>query len=313
VAGRERPKDLPAESYSSLVEFRHLRCFLAVADSLSFHRAATQLDLSQQQVSQTVLSLEVIVGARLFERTTRTVALTEAGATLLARANELLEQLDRAITETQLSAGGRIGQLILGIAGGTAESRLPRVFSEFRRQFPRIYLDIRLQSSGAQMEALVRGEIDAGFAISPLPRRDVCLDTLCRTGFVLQVPASLYSRMRRRHLSDYRDQPFIALATSVSPGYAARCQLLFEEAGFTPKIVQHADNRQTIMTLVSAGVGVSVAPALIQGSQRVGVKHIPLSSAVEVELVMASRCGEEKKALASLRDVANTVFAPVPA
>jgi len=302
------------ESDASLIEFRHLRCFLAVAESLSFHRAATQLDLSQQQVSQTVLSLELIVGARLFDRTTRTVALTEAGATLLARTHELFDHLDRAITETQLSAGGRTGRIILGIAGGTAESRLPRVFAVFRKQFPRIYLDIRLQSSGAQIEALVRGEIDAGFAISPLPRHGICLDTLCRAGFVLQVPTSLYTKMRRRrlsHLSDYRDQPFIALATSVSPGYAARCQLLFEEAGFTPKIVQHADNRQTIMTLVSAGVGVSVAPALIQGSQRVGVKHIPLASTVEVELVMAARCGDEKKALSSLRDVAKAVFATV--
>ena len=299
------------EQHSSLIEFRHLRCFLAVAESLSFHRAATRLDLSQQQVSQTVLSLELIVGARLFDRTTRTVALTEAGATLLARTQELFDDLDRAITETQLSACGRTGRLILGIAGGTAERRLPRVFSDFRKQFPGIYLDIRLQSSGAQLEALARGEIDAGFAISPLPRNGLCLDTLCRAGFVLQVPASLDTKMRR-HLSDYRDEPFIALATSVSPGYAARCQLLFEEAGFTPRIVQHADNRQTIMTLVSAGVGVSVAPALIQGSQRVGVKHIPLASAVEVELVMAARCGEGKKALSSLRDVAKAVFATAP-
>src|ERR1019366_2319327 len=91
-----------------------------------------------------------------------------------------------------------------------------------------------------------------------------------------------------------------------------------DEAGFTPRIVQHADNRQTIMTLVSAGVGVSVAPALIQGSQRVGVKHIPLESKVEVELVLAVRCGDEKMALSSLREIAKAVFtgaaaSPAPA
>jgi DNA-binding transcriptional LysR family regulator len=307
--GGEPAKELPGdESCSSQIEFRHLRCFLAVAESLSFHRAAARLDLSQQQVSQTIHNLERMVGARLFDRTTRAVALTEAGVMLVARAQELFDHLDRALTETQLTASGRTGQLILGIAGGTAERRLPRVFSDFRKQFPKLYLDIRLQSSGAQLEALVRGEIDAGFAISPLPRRGISADTLCRAGFVLQVPASLDTRMRR-NLADYRDQPFIALATHVSPGYVARCQLLFEEAGFAPKVVQHADNRQTIMTLVSAGVGVSVAPALIQGSQRVGVKHIPLESNVEVELVMAARCGDEKKALASLRDIAKAVFA----
>lgn len=292
---------------SSQIEFRHLRCFLAVAETLSFNRAAERLGISQQQVSQTVLSLESMVGARLFDRTTRTVSLTEAGLTLLARTHELFDHFDRAITETQLSASGRTGRLILGIAGGTAESRLPRVFSNFRKQFPSIYLDIRLQSSGAQLEALLRGEIDAGFAISPLPRQGICLDTMCRAGFLLQVPASLEGR-RHSRLYDYREYPFIALATSASPGYAARCQMLFDEAGFTPRIVQHADNRQTIMTLVSAGVGVSVAPALIQGSQRVGVKHIPLESKVEVELVLAVRCGDEKMALSSLREIAKAVF-----
>ena len=122
------------------------------------------------------------------------------------------------------------------------------------------------------MEALGCGVLDAGFAISPLPRKDVRLDVLCRAGFVLQAPSSLPTKARHRHLSDYRDQPFVALAASVTPGYAARCQHLFEEAGFTPKIVQYADNRQTIMTGL-CGCRVSVAPALILGSQRVGVKN----------------------------------------
>jgi DNA-binding transcriptional LysR family regulator len=286
---------------------------LAVAENLSFHRAATQLNLSQQQVSQTISSLESIMEARLFDRTTRKVTLTEAGLTLLARAHELFDQLDRAVSDTQLSSRGETGKLTIGIAGGTAESLLPRVFSDFRDKFPQIYLDIRLQSSGAQIDALVRGEIDAGFAISPLPRTGLFLDTLYRTGFVLQAPQSLCeARGLKCHLSDYRDQPFIALANSVTPGYSARCDMLFEEAGFTPRIVQYADNRQTIMTLVSAGVGVSVAPALIEGSQRVGVKHIPLTSKVQVELVMVSNSGDRKKGLSSLRDVARSVFGVEP-
>ncbi len=300
-------------SSPSLIEFRHLRHFVAVAENLSFHRAAMQLNVSQQQVSQTISSLELMVGARLFDRTTRKVTLTEAGLTLLARAHELFDQLAQAVSDTQLSSRGETGRLTIGIAGGTAESLLPRVFSDFRERFPEIYLDIRLQSSGAQIEALVRGEIDAGFAISPLPRSGLFIDTLYRTGFVLQAPQSLREPRRSKyHLSDFRDQSFIALASSVTPGYSARCALLFEEAGFIPKIVQYADNRQTIMTLVSAGVGVSVAPALIQGSQRAGVKHLPLASKVQVELVMVSKNGDRKKSLSSLRDVARSVFGVIP-
>src|SRR5215831_10671091 len=261
-------------SSSSLIELRHLRCFLAVAENLSFHSAAMQLNLSQQQVSQTISSLESIMEARLFDRTTRKVNLTPAGLTLLARTHELFDHLNRTVSDTQLANRGETGRLTIGIAGGTTESLLPRVFSIFRDRFPNIYLDIRLQSSGAQVEALVRGEIDAGFAISPLPRPGVFIDTLFRTGFVLQAPQSLYEPRRAKHnLRDFQDEPFITLANSVTPGYIARCDLLFKEAGFVPRIVQYADNRQTIMTLVSAGVGVSVAPALIEGSQRVGVVH----------------------------------------
>ena len=296
-----------------MIELRHLKHFVAVAENLSFHRAAMQLNLSQQQVSQTISSLESIVEARLFERTTRKVTLTEAGLTLLARAHELLDQLDRAVSDTQLSARGETGSLTIGIAGGTAESLLPQVFSNFRDRFPEIHLDIRLQSSGAQIEALVKGEIDADLRFRRCQGPGYTFDTLCRVGFVLQVPQSLFARKRaKRHLSDYRDQSFIALAKSVTPGYSARCQSLFEEAGFTPRIVQYADNRQTIMTLVSAGVGVSVAPALIQGNQRVGVKHIPLTSKVQVELVMVSKSGEQKKALSALRDIAKSVFGVAP-
>ncbi len=302
-------------SSSSLIELRHLRYFVAVAENLSFHRAATQLDLSQQQVSQTISSLESIVEARLFDRTTRNVTLTEAGSTLLARAHELFDRLDRAVSDTQLSSRGETGRLTIAIAGGTAESLLPRVFSDFRDRFPEIYLDIRLQSSGAQIEALVRGEIDAGFAISPLPRSGLFFDPLHRTGFVLQAPESLCEPRRppnvgngKARLREYRDRSFIALSNGVTPGYSARCDLLFKEAGFTPRIVQYADNRQTIMTLVSAGVGVSVAPALIEGSQRVGVKHLPLASRVQVELAMVSKCGDRKKSLASLREIARSVF-----
>src|SRR5258708_26720799 len=192
-------------SSPSLIEFRHLRHFVAVAGKLKFHRAAMQLNLSQQQVSQTISSLELMVEARLFDRTTRKVTLTEAGLTLLARAHELFDQLDRAVSDTDLSSRGETGKLTIGIAGGTAESLLPRVFSDFRDRFPEIYLDIRLQSSGAQIEALVQGEIDAGFAISPLPRTGIFLDTLSRTGFVLQVPQSFGETGRAKcHLSEYR-------------------------------------------------------------------------------------------------------------
>lgn len=296
-------------SHSLVIELRHLRHFVAVAENLSFHRAAAQLNLSEQQVSQTVRDLESIIEVRLLDRTTRTVALTQAGATLLRQANKLFDQLDLIVSDTQLAARGETGRIVIGIAGGTAESWLPKVFSTFRKRFPRVYLDVRLLSSGEQINAVMRGEIDAGFAISPLPRAGLCIDSLCQTGFVLQVPSSLYARMHtKRHLSDYRNQPFIELLSSVTPGFAARCQLLFAEAEFTPRTVQYADNRQTIMTLVSAGMGVSVAPALIQGSQRIGVKHIPLISSINVELTMIYKAGEQKQALASLLAIAKSIF-----
>ena len=254
---------------SPALELRHLRHFISVAQHLSFHHAGSQLDLSQQQVSQTVKSLEDILGVRLFDRTTRKVVLTEAGTILLLRALELFDQLEKAITDAQLAARGETGKLIIGVSGGATESRLPGLFALYRKQFPRIALDIRLLGSGPQIEAVLREEIDAGFAISPIPRPGLFVDVLCRTGFVIQIPQSLAIRNRAMHdLSLYRHQGFIALTNAISPGYAARCQALFQEAGFSPRFVQYADDPHTIMTLVSAGVGVSIIPALMQGIRR---------------------------------------------
>src|SRR5258707_1595237 len=129
-----RQNNTGSKACATLIELRHLRYFVAVAENLSFHRAATQLNLSQQQVSQTISRLESIMEARLFDRTTRKVTLTEAGLTLLARAHELFDQLDRAVSDTQLSSRGATGKLTIGIAGGTAESLLPASIFRFSPQ-----------------------------------------------------------------------------------------------------------------------------------------------------------------------------------
>ncbi len=253
--------------------------------------------------------LEHIVAARLFDRTTRTVALTKAGSTLLSRAHELFDQLDKSVSETQLAARGETGRLAIGVAGGAAENRLPRVFATFRRRFPSISLEVRLLGSGPQIEAVARGEIDVGFAISPSPSAALSTEILCRTGFLLQVPQLMKSGPgARQKLSYFRECEFIALTTSTSPGYAARCQALFSEAGFTPNLVHYADDPQTIMTLVSAGAGVSIVPALMQGIRRAGVKHIPLQSKISVELAMIYRRGDQRTSLNSLREIATNVF-----
>ena len=260
-------------------------------------------------MSQTVKNLEDILEVRLFDRTTRKVTLTEAGVTLLPRVLELTDQLDRAINDAQLAARGETGKVTIGVSGGATESRLPRVFASFRRRFPKIRLNVRLLGSGPQIEAVLREEIDAGFAISPIPRPGLFVDVLRSTGFVLQIPQSLAIQKKRMHdLSHYRDQDFISLTNAISPGYAARCQALFQEAGFSPRFVRYADDPHTIMTLVSAGVGISIIPKLMQGIRRAGVKHIPLRSKNQVELAMIYRSGDERTSLASIREIARKIF-----
>jgi DNA-binding transcriptional LysR family regulator len=293
---------------SQLVELRHLRCFIAVAEELSFHRAATRLRVSQQQVSRTIHDLEVIIGTELMKRTTRRVDVSTPGEIFLPRARQILEHLESALHHTQMAAHGKLGRLTISFGGYAIESCLPEVFQRFKAEHPGIDIEIREQNSGAQIEALRRREIDAGFAISPPQDTDLQRMVLCRSDFVVIAPTALNYPRGPISLSRLKDESFLLVPRQIAPGFYQDCATLFAEAGFTPRIVQEGRNTQTLLSLVAAGVGIAIGPAFIARNRRTGIRYIPIRSSHQAELALISRRDNNSLPLQALKRIASDIY-----
>ena len=150
------------------MDIKQLRSFVAVAKVLSFSRAARQLHLSQPALSTQIQALENHLGARLFERNRRTVRLTAAGASLLADAEYLFQQIADIELRVARISSGEIGHLRIGFVASATLELIPAIATAFQKQYPGVTLEIRNISTVQQVDALRTGIIDAGFVRMPL-------------------------------------------------------------------------------------------------------------------------------------------------
>ncbi|WP_227485391.1 MULTISPECIES: LysR family transcriptional regulator [unclassified Acidithiobacillus] len=145
------------------LELRHLRYFIAVAEELHFSRAAERLGISQPPLSHQIHTLEEMLGARLFVRTNRRVALTDAGEAFLKEARAILVQVDRAVDYVRSVERGEKGELNIGMTCSTMlAEQVPRAIFQFRTQFPSVHLNLEELNSLEQIEALIHGKIQVG-------------------------------------------------------------------------------------------------------------------------------------------------------
>src|ERR1700761_9673160 len=173
------------------MELRHLRYFVAVAEELHFTRAAERLHIAQPPLSQQIRALEAELGVQLFERTRRSVALTDAGRALLERARELLAATQALPAQLQRIARGEAGQLRIGFSSTLPLPRLLRtLIADWRRSHPDVALGLREMHSAQQFEALHAGELDVGLVrYNERAPEDIRLQLLRRDPLRLVVPA----------------------------------------------------------------------------------------------------------------------------
>src|SRR5512133_1148541 len=151
-----------------MIELRHLRYFVAVAEELHFGRAAQRLHIAQPGLSQQIQALESELGVSLLARTRRRVELTAAGQVFLDEGRRALAQVERAENLTRRAASGEIGRLTIGGTESATWVVLPELLRDFRRRYPNVDLAIREMPSPLQLEALRNGEIDVGFVRPPV-------------------------------------------------------------------------------------------------------------------------------------------------
>lgn len=264
-----------------MVELRHLRYFIAVAEELHFSRAAERLHISQPPLSQQIRDLEEELGIKLFERTKRQVLLTEAGKVFLDRSYLVLGQLEQAIEATQKIGRGEIGRLVIGFVDSAMYTVLPEILRIFREQFPAVELRLHELTTAQQIEALHHKQVDIGIVRSAISEPGLSVECLLPESLVLALPEThLLAAHPQVSLSDLADESFILFPAKMGPVFYEQIIYLCQQAGFRPKVAQEAVQMHTIIGLVAAGLGVAIVPASLQNFHRSGVTYRPLQEQI---------------------------------
>lgn len=258
-----------------MLDARRLRYFVAVAESLHFGRAAASLRISQPPLTRQIQLLEHEIGTLLLRRSKRRVELTDAGQYLLGEARRMLAESERVAERTRRAATGDTGHLTLGFISAVDYSVLPGMLSVYRKSFPGVTLDLRELTSDVQLDMLREGRIDAGMLLQPID--DATLSTLPiiseRLVAVLPARDPLLRRRGPLSLRALAERPFVVAPRANGPGLHDMIFNFCARAGFAPRVAQEAIQLQTIVSLVSAGLGVALVPASLKDLRRRGVVY----------------------------------------
>ena len=292
------------------MELRHLRYFVTVAEELHFGRAAKKLHISQPPLSMQIRALEAELGVMLFNRTQRSVALTQAGNALLGEARDILARVDQAVLMTRRVSRGEIGELAIGFISVADYNVLPVVLREFRRAFPLVNLTLRESTADAQIRDLLAGRIDVGFVLPPINEPSLESLPILREPLIAALPDKhpLARKAGKLVLEKLKDAPFILFPRPYAPGLYDDVVSCCKAAGFSPRVEQEAIQMQTIVSLVSAELGVALIPASLTNLRRMGVTYKELKAGSPLtEVHLAWRRGDDLPALLVFVDVASRI------
>jgi DNA-binding transcriptional LysR family regulator len=273
------------------VELRQLRYFVAVAEELHFGRAAARLHMTQPPLSQAIAALEDGLGAPLFLRNRRAVQLTPAGSALLPEARRILAEASTLPELVRAAAAGEAGRLALAFVTSADYSVLPPFLRRYSERYPGVHLTLQETTSDVQVEELLAGRIDAGLLIPPLPdkaRAELDYMKVLQEPLILCAPAGLaalrgtHARARAQapapiRLQDLPHLPLIIFPREISPALYDAILSCFRAAGLAPAIGQQAIQMQTIVSLVSAGMGLALVPQSVCNLMRPGVEYRTLA------------------------------------
>ena len=275
-----------------MIELRQFRQFVAVAEELSFRKAAERLHMAQPPLTAAIRRIEEELGQVLIERSNRVDRLTPAGEAFLVEARRVLAQSQRAIEMARRAGQGLTGSLRVTFVASTARELLPSILRTFRAQHDEVALELHEATTAQQVAALREDRADVGIVVAPLP--DVARLTvvpLRREELLAVLPRrhGLASRSTLR-LAELADEPWVLFPAGLGPGLYGRIVDACGRAGFAPKVAQEAVQMETIVSFVSAGMGVSLVPPAMARPPRSDVRFVKLSGSgtpVRYELALA--------------------------
>jgi DNA-binding transcriptional LysR family regulator len=262
-----------------MIELRHLRYFIAVAEEGHVTRASERLGIAQPPLSQQIKALEQAVGTPLFIRHPRGVALTDAGTRFLEGARATMATLEETLDATRRTARGEQGRLAVGFTSSVAfHAIVPASISRYRRLYPQVSLALEESVTADLMDALFAGRLDIAFArlpaeIPPHVRLEPLLDEEMLVALPPSHPLAAGGPEEAIDLPRLAEETFILYRRPSGPGLYDTIIAACRSAGFSPRIAQEAPRMLATLSLVASGLGVSIIPASMRRIDPGGIAY----------------------------------------
>jgi DNA-binding transcriptional LysR family regulator len=282
------------------MELRHLRYFVAVAEVLSFTKAAAKLHTAQPSLSRQIKDLEDELGVRLLHRTKQLVTLTDEGRSFLADAKRLLALAAETVESVRRLRSGETRALNVGYVSNLFYDLLPKTLASFHQSFPTVSVNLFDLSCGEQFRALEDGKLDLGFVglHEPIARRGLEFRPIASYKTVVALPKDnpLAGKITIE-LKALAPMFFIGMSESSYPGYRDWLTKTCQRAVFTPKVLQDVGLERTMIHAVAAGLGVALVPEQLKKLEHENVVFRPLNPTVATEGSVAWRSENPSAAL----------------
>jgi DNA-binding transcriptional LysR family regulator len=297
------------------MELRHLRYFVAVAEMLSFTRAAQKLHLAQPSLTRQIHNLEQEIGVRLLSRSKSHVALTVEGRAFLLDARRLLALSSESVAAVQRLSRGETGQLNLGYLSNFNYELLPKTLGAFRKDFPHIALNLFDMNPAEQLHALESRKIDLGFVgLRPaIMTKDLQWECLARHLTIVAIPQKHpLARKPALELADLETLFFVGMSEKTHPGFREWLCEVCRPGDFIPRILQDAEIESGLLRFVAEGLGVTLAREQIKKLPHPGVVFRPLKPAVRTDYCIAWKRDNDSRALQQYIVILRKLAARIP-
>jgi DNA-binding transcriptional LysR family regulator len=282
------------------VELRHLRDFVAVADELSFTRAAKKLHISQPSLTQQIKLLEQELGVRLLNRTSGRISITESGKVFLEDSRLVIAFSEDSVRAVQHFNRNESKQLKIGYVASLHYHLLPATLAAFQRAYPEVALNLFDMTCGQQIEALAADKIDLGFIglRESLAGTNLQAEAIAHYEILVALPrAHPLSKKPKINLKELESHFFVGMSERSYPGWGEWMRRTVSQAGFTPRTLQEADGPLAVLAFVAAGLGAALLPEQVKLLAHPGVAFRPLKPVVKVESCIAWRSDNTSKPL----------------
>ena len=293
-----------------MVELRHLRYFIAVAEELNFSRAAERMHMAQPPLSAAIRQLERDVGVDLFVRTTREVRLTDPGHAFLAGARRTLEDADRAAEDARRAGAGELGRLRIAFSWSTRFETLPALGRAFRASHPDVELLAQEMWNARMPPAFRNGSIDIALSLCPEIAADLELVPIRKERLVALLPRTHpLAREEAIPLSALAAEDFIVFPREIAPRLHDAFMAIYRRAGFEPRVRNESFHTGWDLGVLAEIPAVGVAPQTVAGGLPDGIVGVALSEPTDsLETCLVWRADDTSPAVAAFVAVARSAF-----